>query len=126
MQNDLFDLEIGVRYRHNKTGVVFELTAANRNAATLTGPDGKSINVPPGVLDNLYSIVEPAESVGILPIGSISIEFDGPTPPPALGSSDELDELPFKRSGRPRVERPSIDSYFGEPRKLGPRRKEDE
>lgn len=126
MTDDLFDYEVGARYRHNKTGVVFTLTEIKPGTATIQADGQSAIKIPPRVLDNLYSIVEPPEPpdpVGILPIGSVAIEYDGPTPPPALGSI--TDELAFKRSGRPRVERPSIDSYFGEPRKLGPRRKTD-
>jgi hypothetical protein len=129
---DFCDFEIGARFLHNKTGAEWTITKIGRISAgvfslIIQDPGGRSIQTTPAILENLYSPVEPdpdPEPVGILPIGSIDIEFDGTTPPPALGSNDEL--LLFKRSGRPRVERPPIDSYFGEARKLGPRRKENE
>lgn len=129
---DFCDLEIGARFLHNKTGVEWKITNVRRISAgafslIIQDPDGRSIQTTPAILENLYSAVEPEddpEPIGILPIGSIEIDFDGPTPTPALGS--QSDELLFKRSGRPRVERPSIESYFGAPRKLGPRRKNEE
>lgn len=131
------ELETGARYLHRKTGVVWTVAKVGRIhgdvfSVIIQDPDGNEIKVPPGVLisETLYSEIETedAEPVGILPIGSLEILDDDPpaiTPPAALRTPDPENEpeLIFKRPGRPRVEPINFDSYFGEPKKLGPKKK---
>lgn len=123
------DLEIGTRYLHKKTGVVWILTKVGRIhgntfAAVIQDPAGRSVQVPPGVLiaETIYSIAEPEPSAGILAIGSVAIDYDGPEPEPA--AIDPEPELVFKR-GPGRQAKPKVEyqSYFGEAKKLGPHKK---
>lgn len=125
---DLLDLTPAARYRHNRTGVLYTLTDVREVAlmvyrADLTDDAGRVFQVPPPVLDSLYSIVETEdpEPVGILPIGSVSL--DAADPPPGSGQDDDGNELIFRRPGRPSNSPREFDSYFGQPRKHGPRKK---
>lgn len=129
MENILFDLLAltpFARYRHNRTGDLYTLTNVREVAlmqyrADLTDDGGRVFQVPTPVLDSLYSIVEDPEPVGILPIGSVSLDAD---PPPAAVQDDESDnELVFRRPGRPSNPKADYESYFGQPRKHGPRKK---
>jgi hypothetical protein len=123
---DIFELEPGGRYRHNKTAVEYTLTDVKQLTfesfrIQLTDDNGKSFNVEPAILENLYTKLEPAEPIAppLLPIGSVAI--DGPDPEPAQDPEPEP-ELIFRRSGRPAKPTAEIQSYFGEPRKHGPRK----
>src|SRR5262245_15349220 len=107
--NDLLDLQTGDRYRHNKTGVEYELReVAQINISefrvTLRDDAGRSFTVPPATLETLYTKLDEPEPVGILPIGSVAID-DGPDADPEPGQDIELEFTP-KRPGRRRVERP--------------------
>ena len=120
------DLTPGTRYVHNKTGVEYELisstpgNAVRQATATIRG-DGKTFIVNAGVLENLYTLLEPEEpeTLAALPIGSLIIDAIDPEPEPTEPESEP--ELVFRRKGRPMNERrPDFKSYFGEPRKDGP------
>lgn len=127
---DFCDLEIGARFIHKKTGVVWKLTDVGRVTAgvfalIIKDPAGRSVQTTPAILENLYTVVEEPEPIAALPIGSMRIESIEPEPEP--GPPEELPELVFRRKGRPEnIRRPDFKSYFGEPRKEGPRKKPNE
>lgn len=132
----LNDLELETVYRHKRTNEMFSLFDVRTNShdpdastvvLTPIGAPTRSFSVPIGVFENLYLEVEPEQSAGVLAIGSVALDYDGPrcTADNADGGAvdDPDDELRFKKPGRPRIERNEFNSYFGTARKHGPRRK---
>lgn len=124
---DLLDLTPAARYRHNRTGVEYTLADVREISlmeyrVLLSDDAGRVFQIPPRVLETLYSRLEDPEPVGILPIGSVSLDATEQDPPPGPDQDDD-NELLFRRPGRPSNSPREFDSYFGQPRKHGPRKK---